>query len=129
MVTLGQLRTEFGWFQIQIFTMAKSWNKISGLKEKSGNDSWEIGRIFSIISILFQKKFSNLKWQCHEIFHFWPFFQESNPPGPLINRLKGFCWKIHFRGDIREICDSAQTNTARSQTDFFAFQDPYLQVI
>ena len=29
------------------------------------------------------------------------FFRELNPPGPLINRLKSFCWKIRFRGDIR----------------------------
>ena len=28
------------------------------------------------------------------------FFHESNPPGPLINWLKWFCWKIRFRGDI-----------------------------
>ena len=43
------------------------------------------------------------------------FLYETNPPGPLINRLKWFCWKICFRGDIREISDSAQANTARSQ--------------
>ena len=36
---------------------------------------------------------------------------ESNPPGPLINRLEWFCWKMCFRGDNREICDSALTIT------------------
>ena len=38
----------------------------------------------------------------------------SNPPGPLINRLKWFWWKIHFHGYIWEISDSTQTNTAWS---------------
>ena len=59
-------------------------------------------------------------------------FHESNPPGPLINRPKWFRWKIHFRGDIREISMTPHwltlrgiiklnlrnpkvTNTARSQ--------------
>ena len=28
---------------------------------------------------------------------FWPFSPESNLPGHLINRLKWFCGKIHFR--------------------------------
>ena len=28
------------------------------------------------------------------------YFHESTPPGPLINRLKWFCLKIHFRKDI-----------------------------
>ena len=41
-----------------------------------------------------------LKRQCHEIFYLY-FFHESNPPGPLINRLKWFCLKIHFREDIQ----------------------------
>ena len=36
------------------------------------------------------------------------FFHESNPSGPQINRLKWFCLKICFRGDIRETFDSAQ---------------------
>ena len=45
----------------------------------------------------------------------WLFFSETNPPVPLINRLKWFCWKICFRGYISEISDSAQANTARSQ--------------
>ena len=49
---------------------------------------------------------------CHFLFH------ESNPSGPLINRLKWCCLKIRFREDIREIGDSAhstQANTARSR--------------
>ena len=63
-----------------------------------------------------------LKWQCHEIF--WHFlFHESNPYGPLINRLKWFSVKIRFRGDIHEISDSTQTNTARSQK-FFMHENP-----
>ena len=45
---------------------------------------------------------------------FSPWIQPSF--GPLINRLTWFCWKIRFREDICEISDSAQTNTARSQT-------------
>ena len=65
-----------------------------------------------------------LKWQCHEIF--WHFlFHESNPYGPLINRLKWFSVKIRFRGDIHEISDSTQTNTARSQ-EFFLHENPRL---
>ena len=43
-------------------------------------------------------------------------FHELKPSGPLKNRLKWFCLKIPFRGDIRETFDSVQTNTARSQT-------------
>ena len=41
--------------------------------------------------------------------------------GPLINMLKWFLLKIRFRGDICEISDSLQTNTARSfgGTNFF----------
>ena len=42
-----------------------------------------------------------LKRQCHLIF--WHFCQESKPPWLLINRQNWFCWKISFRGDIREI--------------------------
>ena len=37
-----------------------------------------------------------LKGQCHEIFDLY-FFHESNPSGPLINRLKWFFLKICFR--------------------------------
>ena len=47
---------------------------------------------------------------------FLAFFRESNPSGLLINRLQWFFLKIHFRGDNREISDSAQANTGRSQT-------------
>ena len=43
-------------------------------------------------------------------------FYESNPSGPLINWLKCFYLKICFHGDIREISDSALTNTVRSRT-------------
>ena len=49
-------------------------------------------------------------WQCHETF--WYFFHESNPD----KQVKNFLLKIRFRGDMREIRDSAQANTARSQT-------------
>ena len=46
---------------------------------------------------------------------FWPFLShELNPPGPLTNRLKWFCWKICFCRDICKISDSGLTNTARS---------------
>ena len=51
----------------------------------------------------------SLKWHCHEISWHFLFheliFHELNPPGPLINRLKWFCWKIRFCRDIREISD------------------------
>ena len=57
--------------------------------------------------------FSTLKWQCHKIILAFFLFRESNPPKPLINRLKWFCWKVRFRGDIHEISDSTLTNTAR----------------
>ena len=60
------------------------------------------------------EKHTALKGQCHETF--WHFFHESNLSGPLLNRLKWFFLKIRFRGDICEISDSAQANTARSQT-------------
>ena len=51
-----------------------------------------------------------LKWQCHEIFGIF-FMNRSH----LINMLKWFLLKIRFRGDIREISDSTQANTARSR--------------
>ena len=38
--------------------------------------------------------------QCHEIL-FSFFLHGFNSPGPLINRLKWFCWKIRFHGDIQ----------------------------
>ena len=54
-------------------------------------------------------------------------YHELKPSGPLINRLKWFCSKIHFHEDIRKISDSAESeieisanpklaNTARSRT-------------
>ena len=43
----------------------------------------------------------DLEGQCHEIFVIF-LFHESKPSGPLINRLKWFCLKIRFRGNIRE---------------------------
>ena len=36
---------------------------------------------------------------------------ESNPSGPLINRLKWFCLKIRFRGDIQIL--SSKNSTPR----------------
>ena len=39
----------------------------------------------------------NSHYQCHEIFSQ---FLRIEPPGPLINRLTWFCWKIRFRGYI-----------------------------
>ena len=60
-------------------------------------------------------RFVTLKGQCHEIF--WHFlFHESKPSGPLINRLKWFCLKVRFQGELREKFDSPQATTARSQT-------------
>ena len=56
-----------------------------------------------------------LKWQCHEIFRQFFFFYKRTHR-PLVTRLKCFVLKIRFRRDICEISDSAQTNTARSQT-------------
>ena len=50
---------------------------------------------------------------------FLAFFYSMNPthaPGSLVKRLKWFCWKIQFCGDISEISDSALTNTVRSRT-------------
>ena len=53
------------------------------------------------------EKLNGLKGQCHEIFGIF-LFHESKPSGPLINRLKWFCFKVRFRGEIREKFDSAQ---------------------
>ena len=47
---------------------------------------------FTFSSIKRKISHNRIKWQCHEIFGF--FFHESNLPGPLINRLKWFCWNI-----------------------------------
>ena len=40
-----------------------------------------------------------LKGVCHEIFHIY-FFHDSNPSGPLINRVKYFRIRCRFRRDI-----------------------------
>ena len=44
------------------------------------------------------------------------FFHKSNPFESLINSLKWFHQKIRFREDIRKKRDSAQCDTAPSQT-------------
>ena len=49
--------------------------------------------------------YPTLKVQCHNIFGLL-FSPQSNPPGPLIKRLKWFCIK-KFRGDIHELKNSA----------------------
>ena len=47
-------------------------------------------------------QFGSLSWTCHSVTRFFScFFNESNPLGPQINRLKRFCWKTHFCEDIR----------------------------
>ena len=63
---------------------------------------------------------NRLKWFCWKFVSHWGvwlctvlFNAELNSPGPLI---KWFCWKIRFREDIRDISDSALTNTERSRT-------------
>ena len=94
-----------GLLPMNIFTM---------LHSSKNNWSSNIKEHKEIISQLIKSYFrhcSPLKWQSHEIFDIF-LFHESNPPGPLINRLK---WKIRSCGDIREISDSALTNTARSR--------------
>ena len=53
----------------------------------------------------------SLKWQCDEIFRHFLFY-ETNPPGPLINKLKWFCWKNSFREDIGIL--SSKNSTSRS---------------
>ena len=62
-------------------------NPLWTLNTKNGLE--EYSRFSSI-----KRKISHnrIKWQCHEIFGI--FFHESNLPGPLINRLKWFCWNI-----------------------------------
>ena len=55
----------------------------------------------------------NLKGLCHEIFN--PYFcHESNPSGPLINRLKWYFLKIRFCEDIRIL--SSKNSTPRRLT-------------
>ena len=69
------------------------------------------GKQFSLVNVA---KISHQK-VCHEIIcHFFISWIEAIS-GPLINRLKWFCLKIHFCLDIRKKFDSAQANTARSQ--------------
>ena len=63
----------------------------------------EPGRLFDLLPA----SEKTLKGQCHEIFGNF-LFHESKPSGPLINRLKWFCLKVSFRGEIREKFDSAQ---------------------
>ena len=57
-----------------------------------------------------------LQYSSGRVTRFFYFvFHESKPSGPLINMLIGFLLKIRFHGYIREISDSAQANTVRSQ--------------
>ena len=61
------------------------------------------------VQLLLNNKY--IKWRKVKVAvsrDFWPFFslRESNPPGPLINRLNWFCGKIRFREDVREKRDS-----------------------
>ena len=44
-----------------------------------------------------------IKWAVSRDFCHFFLFHESKPLGPLINRLKWFCLKIHFCEDICEI--------------------------
>ena len=66
-----------------------------------------------MIRIQIQEK--GLKGQYHEIFYLY-FFHKLKPSGLLINRLKWFCLKVCFLGEIRKKFDSAQANTAWSRT-------------
>ena len=66
-----------------------------------------------LIRIRIQEK--GLKGQYHEIFYLY-FFHKLKPSGLLINRLKWFCLKVCFLGEIRKKFDSAQANTAWSRT-------------
>ena len=68
-------------------------------------------RFFTYVIFLNTVMSHMLKRQCHEIFDLY-FFHESNPSGPLINRLKWFCLKIRFREDIR--IPSSKNSTQRS---------------
>ena len=55
---------------------------------------------------------------------------ETNPPGPLINRLKWFCWKICFRWDIRTAQSQTRRLTlCRIKEIFLAFENLHLQGI
>ena len=55
-----------------------------------------------------------LKGKFREIY--WHLFPESNPPGPLTNRLKRLCKQFCFRGDIHEISDSDLIDIAELQS-------------
>ena len=72
--------------------------------QKKGTNPCPVKTLITIQILLITRE---LKWQYHDIF--WHFFMKLTH---LINRLKWFC--IRFRGDIREISDSRQANTAWS---------------
>ena len=54
------------------------------------------GRFFNVS----QRHLTSLKEQCHKIFQH--FFHESNPPEPLIKRIKWFCKLFRFHGDTNK---------------------------
>ena len=63
----------------------------------------------STLAFLFSSFFSSFKEVCNEIFD-QHFIQDSNPSGPLVNRLKYF--RFRFRGDIRsQICLRSAANS------------------
>ena len=60
-----------------------------------------------------------LKGQCQEIFDLFFFFHESNPAGPLINRLKCFQLFFRFSRDIRsQSCLRGEQHTTKSPIFF-----------
>ena len=69
----------------------------------------------SILNTKVVRKTPFIEWYCCMIFGVF-FLYESNPPGPLINRLKWFCWKISTCRDIRKLSDSPQTYTVESDS-------------
>ena len=96
-----------------LFYIYKQGTKITQKCWTAGSEAYDNRKTshFSPTSCI---KLQYLKWQYHKIC--WHFFHESNPYGPLINMLKWFLLKVRFCGDIRELSDSAQANTARRKT-------------
>ena len=82
--------------------------------------------INSFVPVLMNSFVPGLKGQCNEIFDLY-FFHESNPSGPLINRLKWFFLKNSLARRYSNLkfekFHSAQANTARSK--FFLTSQPF----
>ena len=77
-------------------------------------------QVFSMWTMYHWVKSFFFKCQCHEIF---------NEPRPVIKRLKWFGLKICFRGYIRKISDSVQSNFSNLKFEILCENESFRKII